>query len=45
MELRAEKADVTAVSTPALVVNLYAGVEKPGGATGSVDEALGGQMP
>ncbi len=36
--------DVTRVETPALVVNLYQGVKKPGGATGAVDKALGGQI-
>ena len=44
MELKAVKADVTRVETAALVVNLYQGVKKPGGATGAVDRALGGQL-
>jgi leucyl aminopeptidase len=44
MELSAIKADVTEVETAALVVNLYQGVERPGGATGAVDAALDGQL-
>ena len=44
MELSAIKADVTGVETAALVVNLYQGVERPTGATGAVDAALGGQI-
>jgi len=44
MELSAIKADVTEVETAALVVNLYQGVERPAGATGAVDAALGGQI-
>ena len=35
-------ADITDMDTPALVVNLFRGVKKPGGATGAVDKALGG---
>lgn len=37
-------ADVTDVETDALVVNLFQGVESPGGATGAVDAALGGAI-
>ena len=37
MQLSAIKADVTGIETAALVVNLYHGVQKPGGATGAVD--------
>lgn len=44
MELDVRKADVTAVETPALVVNLYRGVTEPAGATGAVDAALDGQI-
>ncbi|MFN2383268.1 MAG: M17 family peptidase N-terminal domain-containing protein, partial [Gemmatimonadota bacterium] len=44
MELSAIKADVTQVETAALVVNLYQGVDAPGGATGAVDAALDGQI-
>ena len=35
-------ADLTDIETPALVVNLFRGVKKPGGATGAVDKALDG---
>jgi leucyl aminopeptidase len=44
MELTAVKGDVTEIETAALIINLYAGVESPGGATGAVDRALGGQI-
>src|SRR5919201_6468555 len=37
-------ASVTDVETPLLVVNLFEGVTEPGGATGAVDAALGGQI-
>ena len=37
-----QSADLTDIETPALVVNLFRGVKKPGGATGAVDKALGG---
>ena len=37
-------ADVTDFATPALVVNLFEGVEQPGGATGAVDRALDGAI-
>ena len=44
MQLKAAKADVTTIETPALLVNLYQGVARPGGATGAVDKALDGQI-
>ena len=44
MQFSASKADVTEIETAALVVNLYRGVERPGGATGAVDAALDGQI-
>jgi leucyl aminopeptidase len=37
-----QSADINDIETPALVVNLFRGVKKPGGATGAVDKALGG---
>ncbi|MEE8465303.1 MAG: M17 family peptidase N-terminal domain-containing protein, partial [Dehalococcoidia bacterium] len=37
-----QSADITGIDTPALIVNLFRGVKKPGGATGAVDKALGG---
>ena len=42
MKISVETQDVTAVATPALVVNLFSGVTAPGGATGAVDAALDG---
>ena len=36
--------DLTEINTPALVVNLFRGVKKPGGATGAVDKALDGAI-
>ncbi len=36
--------DITEFATPALVVNLFAGVTHPGGATGAVDRALDGAI-
>ena len=44
MELRVQQASVTEIETPLLVVNLFEGVTRPGGATGAVDSALGGQI-
>jgi leucyl aminopeptidase len=44
MQLKAVKADVTTIETPALLVNLYQGITKPGGATGAIDRALDGQI-
>src|SRR5215212_1249362 len=40
--IKVERGSLTSVRTPLLVVNLFEGVEEPGGATGAVDEALGG---
>ena len=42
VSVRVERASLTAVRTPLLVVNLFEGVEEPAGATGAVNEALGG---
>ena len=36
--------EITNISTPALVVNLFKGVTQPGGATGAVDKALDGAI-
>ena len=44
MRINVEKADITSVDTPALVVNLFKGVKTPGGATGAVDRALDGAI-
>ncbi|MCH7737123.1 MAG: leucyl aminopeptidase [Chloroflexi bacterium] len=42
LKIDVRSADITGIDTPALVVNLFRGVKKPGGATGAVDKALGG---
>jgi leucyl aminopeptidase len=42
MQVRVESVAVTDIATPLLIVNLFEGVETPGGATGAVDNALGG---
>ncbi len=42
LEIDVRSADITGFDTPALVVNLFRGVKKPGGATGAVDKALDG---
>lgn len=44
MEIRVEQGDITQVRTKALVVNLFEGVQVPGGATGAVDRALDGAI-
>ena len=42
ISIRVERASLTAVRTPLLVVNLFEGVDEPSGATGAVNDALGG---
>jgi leucyl aminopeptidase len=42
VSIRVERASLTAVRTPLLVVNLFEGVDEPSGATGAVNDALGG---
>lgn len=42
MEIKVIQGNIVEHATPALVVNLFDGVKKPGGATGAVDRALGG---
>lgn len=44
MKIKVEPLDITSVATPALIVNLFSGVESPGGATGAVDQALDGAI-
>ena len=44
MKIGVKSADITTAKTPALVVNLFKGVKKPGGATGAVDAALDGAI-
>ena len=42
VSVRVDRASLTSVRTPLLIVNLFEGVDRPSGATGAVDEALGG---
>ena len=44
MKTHALARDVTKVTADALIVNLFEGVKKPGGATGAVDAALDGAI-
>ena len=41
-EIRATRGDIAHVESDVAIVNLFQGVEKPGGATGAVDRAIGG---
>lgn len=42
MEIKAKNASLAEVEADVIIVNLFKGVKAPGGATGAVDEALGG---
>lgn len=42
MEVRVQQGNITEVEADLIVVNLFEGVTAPGGATGAVDQALGG---
>ena len=44
MKISVEIADITTTKAPALIVNLFKGVTKPGGATGAVDRAMDGAI-
>ena len=44
MELSVVTGDITAQAVNAIVVNLFEGVESPGGGTGAVDAAIGGAI-
>ena len=44
MEIRAISGDITQIDAGAIVVNLFQGVETPGGATGAVDRAMDGAI-
>lgn len=44
MKLEVRQADITTVEADAIIVNLFEGVTKPGGATGAVDEATNGLL-
>ncbi|MGQ9571645.1 MAG: leucyl aminopeptidase [Dehalococcoidia bacterium] len=44
MEIKVEAADISHHPAKAIIVNLFQGVTRPGGATGVVDKALGGAI-
>jgi len=44
LEIIVKVGDITSIEADAVVVNLFEGVDKPGGATGAVDKALGGAI-
>jgi len=44
MDIRVTVGDIAAWKDAAIVVNLFEGVTKPGGATGAVDKAMGGAI-
>jgi leucyl aminopeptidase len=44
MEIEVVSGDITQVAVDAILVNLFEGMDKPSGATGAVDQALGGAI-
>ncbi|KPK46226.1 MAG: hypothetical protein AMJ77_06280 [Dehalococcoidia bacterium SM23_28_2] len=44
MEIKVQAGDISQHPARAIVVNLFEGVKRPGGATGAVDKALGGAI-
>ena len=42
MELRVEQGNIAESDVDLIVINLFAGVTAPGGATGAIDRALNG---
>jgi leucyl aminopeptidase len=44
MKIKVTPGDIVQIESDALIVNLFEGVKHPGGATGAVDEALGGAI-
>ena len=44
MEIKVIVGDIVGIDVDAIVVNLFEGVEQPGGATGAVDRVLGGTI-
>lgn len=44
MEVKVITGDITSVEADAIVVNIFEGAERPGGATGAVDKALDGAI-
>ncbi len=44
MDVNVQAGEIQAIQADAIVVNLFEGVEEPGGATGAVDAALDGAV-
>lgn len=44
LEVKVISGDLTKVRVSAVIVNIFEGVEKPGGATAAIDQALGGAI-
>jgi len=44
MEVKVLSGDITKIAADAVIVNLFQGVQRPGGATGAVDQALDGAI-
>lgn len=44
MQIKIETGDITRNNSKAIIVNLFEGVTRPGGATGAVDKAMGGAI-
>lgn len=44
LEIKVVSGDITRIKVGAAMVNLFEGVKQPGGATGAVDQALGGAI-
>ena len=44
MEVKVISGDITKIAADAVIVNLFEGVQRPGGATGAVDQALDGAI-
>ena len=42
MEVRVQQGNIAEAQVDAIIVNLFEGVTRPGGATGAVDEQIGG---
>ena len=42
LQLQVMRGDIAQIASDAAIVNLFEGVERPGGATGAIDRALGG---
>ena len=43
MQIKVQSGDIATFQADAIVVNLFEGIDSPGGGTGAVDEALGGE--